>query len=357
MANKLYEEESIQAIADSIRQNAPNSTSGNTYTVEEMPQGVKAVYDEGYENGVASVEIGGKSIPVVDAPVVTVVSTIDALRAELRKNGVTSNDICLARFSGVDVICQISDAIYNSKILIKHWQEFDYPYYSTNILSGNLVDPSTTIHEIREIARNQLKTEAKTITGAINELHDEIEALGENAGGGNSSGSSSLEMPLIRFVGLRGNRTLSNLDGEEYPVQFMVEIIAGSVQVGDALQICAMRTFSESPENPKAKKKLRRFAEYVITEDDLDKRFLTLTVPPTKKVFAYIKHNNMSLGGPGVFYFRIRRPKGEIQGNASGMTVDAKFSNVVPVSMLNILSDYQEDDEGNELIAVKINVI
>jgi hypothetical protein len=39
------------------------------------------------------------------------------------------------------------------------------------------------------------------------------------------------------------------------------------------------------------------------------------------------------------------------------MTVDAKFSNAVPVTMLNIVTSKQEDEEGNVFKELKINVI
>lgn len=398
-------------------------------------------------------------------------NTIKDLYFFLRNSGIAENDIALVAIKEkhvylgtFKVYCKVvarTGAMMGADNYDVFWKEMDCPYYVSGVFG---LAPDIILGTLREDARNQLKTEQWSFTGAINELNNKIsdlkddttravgtwllneeldgtglpnfsdhikfdcegifylrdkpefrftqvyfyttevgpyefgvlndeatqplyygsgwdEVAGErkmkiltepimvgeynlalwiNANGKRISSSgdeSSTRMPTIRYTGLRGNNILSNLDGEESTVDFTVEIADGSVQVGDTLQICAMRTFSESPMNPKTKKKLRRFAEYVITEDDLDKRFLTLTVPPTKKVFAYIKHNNMGLGGPGIFYFRIRRPKGEIQGNASGMTVDAEFSNVVPVSMLNIQSDYQEDDEGNQFIAVKINVI
>ena len=356
MANKLYEENDIQAIADSIRRNAPNSTNGSTFSVGEMAQAVDVVYEEGYENGVASVAIGGKSFPVVETGL-AVWNTIDQLRTVLRDNGVTENDICVARIAGSAIICQIGEinAYGEPNIPIVHWQELGSPYYtSTGIFGG--VDPNTSISDVILAAQNQLKTEDKTITGAINELHDEIEALGENAGGGDTGGSS-LEMPLIRFIGLRGDNVLSNLDGEEYPVQFMIEIIAGAVQVGDTLQICGMRTFCESPRNPVRKRKLRRFAEYVITEEDLDKRYLILTVNPTRNAFAHFRRTNRQSGGPAMYYFRIRRPVGDLQANDSGMTNSARFSNVVPVLMMNMCTDSQEDEDGNVFYAVSINIL
>lgn len=356
MANKLYEEESIQAIADAIRTNAPNSTGGNTYTVEEMPQGVGDVYSEGYNDGLAAGGSSGSTLPVIKTNL-AVWNTIDELRIVLRNNGVTENDMCIADIAGSNVICQIKEINFNGTIHITYWQEPGFPYYETGSFYSDTilgVPPSTTIDEIRQKVQNQLKTDAKTITGAINELHDEIEEVKENGTGGSSGGA--LEMPIIRFIGLRGENLLSEVSGAESSVQFTVEIIAGSVQVGDTLQICGMRTFCASAKNPAKKRKLRRFAEYVIAEEDLDKRFLTLTVPPTKNAFAHLGHNNRQSGGPAIFYFRIRRPIGDLQTNDSGMTVDAKFSNVVPVSMMYASLEYEGDD-GTTYNQLVINVI
>lgn len=51
MAKKLYEEENIRRIANSIRNNAPRLAGQSTFLLEEMPSGIDDVYMEGYENG------------------------------------------------------------------------------------------------------------------------------------------------------------------------------------------------------------------------------------------------------------------------------------------------------------------
>lgn len=48
MAQKLYEESNIQAIANKIREKALVET---TYKTSEMPSGINTVYDKGYSNG------------------------------------------------------------------------------------------------------------------------------------------------------------------------------------------------------------------------------------------------------------------------------------------------------------------
>lgn len=50
MANKLYEEESIRAIANTLRQNDPRISNG-TFTVGEMPRAIESVVDYQYEAG------------------------------------------------------------------------------------------------------------------------------------------------------------------------------------------------------------------------------------------------------------------------------------------------------------------
>jgi hypothetical protein len=59
MANKLYEESSVRAIAERIRERA---ATDSTYAVKEMPNGVDAVYSKGYMDGQAAGGSGGGGI-------------------------------------------------------------------------------------------------------------------------------------------------------------------------------------------------------------------------------------------------------------------------------------------------------
>lgn len=235
-------------------------------------------------------------------------------------------------------------------------------------------DPSTLISEIEQIYNNVLLTESKDVSGAINGIYaltpprptfSEIgNVLMANAdrkptwqpidvvGGGSTTTS---DMPTIRFIGLKGDRDLWYADDENNnSIRFSIEIVDGALQVGDTLQACGMRTFSKSEANPYKKRKLRRFAERVITEDDLNQRFLVLTVNPTRNALAHLGHNNRQSGGPTTIYFRVRRPVGDLQTNDSGMTVDAKFSNVVPVPMhYQLGTGYNSDGEEYDVIFVQ----
>ena len=162
------------------------------------------------------------------------------------------------------------------------------------------------------------------------------------------------EMPQIRFVGMPCGGYFGYVEPEAHGqwiggytnLKFTVEIVGGgALQIGDAIQICRMGCYGSYS---RKKRKLRRLFEYAITEDDLDKRFITFEVPcddkKAIKLFtqpAAIKVNDKSI------YFRIRRPKGEINSgdNGGGMTVDAEFSNVVPIRCYSYQYVWCPDDE------------
>ena len=169
-----------------------------------------------------------------------------------------------------------------------------------------------------------------------------------------AGGDASFSMPIIRFVGLRGNKVLLDDSLDPGTLQFVIEVLGGgALQVGDTVQICSMRTFGKAPANSAKRRKLRRFAEHVVTEDDLDKRFLTVTVFPTTNAHYHLGHNNTRQENRMVpIYFRIRRPKGDLQNNESNMTVDAEFSNVVPVWI-----SYYSATIGEERDITYVNII
>ena len=172
--------------------------------------------------------------------------------------------------------------------------------------------------------------------------------------------NGNVEMPQIRFVGMPCAGWLGNYEMEVVnglhekgtaSLKFTIEIVGGgALQVGDTIQICRMGTYGTYVKKGKtypAKKKLRRYFEYVITEEDLGKRFITFEVPyDDKKVIKLFTKWATSGVNDKSIYFRIRRPKGEINSgdNGGGMTVDAEFSNVVSARCLSytFLSSFDE---------------
>ena len=151
--------------------------------------------------------------------------------------------------------------------------------------------------------------------------------------------TNCFEMPQIRFAN-QAQLWIGEVS-EDNPLKLTVEIVGGgALQVGDALQICRRKlyNYSKKDENGEvietySKRKLVRFAEYIVTEEDLDKRFLTLTITgaPDKEQFALSHNGRVDDMRHAQRFIRIRRPKGDLQNNDSGMTVDASFSNVVPI--------------------------
>jgi hypothetical protein len=199
---------------------------------------------------------------------------------------------------------------------------------NATLLSGEAISPYQPAYD------ETLLTENKTVSGAINE----ILTYGGNSG-------TSAEMPIIRFCSARGNKgsdlgvpVTLRIDSGIY---LTFEIVGGgALQLGDALQLCRMKTYyyGKNDDFTKYKKqKLRRFTEYIITEDDLDKKYLTIPInlsgEDAMKIEQALCHNGrMDEHRVSPIYARIRRPKGELQNNESGMSIDADFSNIVRIT-------------------------
>ena len=236
-------------------------------------------------------------------------------------------------------------------------------YYRGNTTAMTIEDFQNLAVQYQPKSDTTLATTSKEIVGAINELNSKIGT------GGSSSGSAEpcLEMPQIRFVGMPcsgwfGMVDWSQIDGEQNStdenLKFTIEIVSGTLQVGDAIQLCRMSKYSGStsyaPDGTKKyhppKRKLRRLFEYTITEEDLEKRFITFEVPwNDKKAMKLFTQCVIMPIDERKIYFRVRRPKGEINSgsNGGGMTVDALFSNVVSITAYSYPYEwypYGEDD-------------
>ncbi len=373
MADKIYETEGGTPIGASL---FPSGVGYYLATAEDIHIGDnKSLADYIAAGGGGS---DGGAIKVLSTNLTTS-NTLQELLTVLRDNGVTADDLCFVKLTGYvggvyDTFVQLSDVGTLGTISIKVWYRFSKGYNLYDVTNIVGYDPSMLISEIEQIYDSLLLTESKNVNGAINEVLNRtpprptyndrgkyLMVAGDNSltwqnvegsGGGDTNTS---DMPTIRFVGLKGERDLWYADDTyNHSIRFSIEIVDGALQVGDTLQACGMRTFSPSEANPQKKRKLRRFAERVITEDDLNQRFLVLTVNPTRNALAHLGHNNRRSGGPTTIYFRVRRPVGDLQTNNSGMTVDAKFSNVVPVPMhYQMGTGYNSDGEEYDVIYVQ----
>ncbi len=235
------------------------------------------------------------------------------------------------------------------------WQD-SFELNTKRDLTGETIQFGTIYHKVPITAGNNVYFEVDETNQVV-----KINATG---GGGSGSSDPCLEMPQIRFVGMPCDGWFGHVNwidvigqqGTSYEnLKFTIEIVGGgSLQLGDTIQICRMGCYGPvegSPDNnyksKPHKRKLRRLAEYTITEEDLDKRFITFTIAGTNKKAMKLFSKSAVYGWyVHPIYFRVRRPKGDIQNNDSGMTVDAKFSNVVSVTK-KVMNYSWENDSGD----------
>lgn len=135
-----------------------------------------------------------------------------------------------------------------------------------------------------------------------------------------------LAMPIIRLANvLDSNNTM--IIGPSNPLKFCVEIIDGSLQAGDSLQICVKQLFTYRERN-KRKYRLRCQWSVKVTEQDIGSRFLYVNVIESLSGISQrlYKTNDWGNSTLSPLYIRIRRPI-----FAGTNEIDAYFSNIVTV--------------------------
>lgn len=130
----------------------------------------------------------------------------------------------------------------------------------------------------------------------------EIELLKQNGVGG---GGLTANMPIIRLAIARPTK-MDNSISEINPLIFTVEILSGNLKVGDKLQLCSRKLFTYNKLGLPRRYKLKKFAEYVITENDLSKQFLTISIGTQKELKELLRSPSLNMLYPK--YIRIRRP-------------------------------------------------
>lgn len=150
-----------------------------------------------------------------------------------------------------------------------------------------------------------------------------VDVSGEGGGASSNNG-----MPTIRLVTVRDTDGTMSIT-ENNPLTFTVEITSGSLQVGDQLQICNKELYTYKGKAQK-RYKLRRFAEYVVTEDDLNKKHLYLSVG--NGLHPTVEIDRLCRGGRGndryPKYIRLRRG---IPHQETGEPWSASFSNAIQI--------------------------
>lgn len=139
-------------------------------------------------------------------------------------------------------------------------------------------------------------------------------------------GGRKLTMPIIRLANvLDSDNTM--IIGPSNPPKFCVEIIDGSLQVGDTLQICVKQLFTYKERN-RRKYRLRCQWSVKVNEQDIGSRFLYVSVIESLSGISQRLYRTNDWGSSTMspLYIRIRRPI------LAGTTdVDAYFSNIVTV--------------------------
>lgn len=146
-----------------------------------------------------------------------------------------------------------------------------------------------------------------------------------------TGGGSSLTMPIIRMGSATDTNNTMEIS-DDNPLTFTVEVIGGELQVGDELQLCAMKLFTyankETDDGSRIRKyKMRQFAKYTITEEDLSKRYLSIAVAGEVERRELLRGGGTTTSTVHNYYtkyLRIRRTHPDNPDN------NALFSNAVP---------------------------
>lgn len=163
------------------------------------------------------------------------------------------------------------------------------------------------------------------------------------------------DMPIIRFVSVRDYDGTMVIDPNtsENRLVFVVEVIAGKLNVGDELQLCRRRLWTDKKNNRPRKYKLRSIDQYIITADDLDKRYIELhtdggvygdTINGVMKRSSLTDSDTLFVYNAATAYLRIARyidTEGvQITDRIHSQTAigSAKFSNAVSFNALRQVS-------------------
>lgn len=138
--------------------------------------------------------------------------------------------------------------------------------------------------------------------------------------------TNKIAMPIIRLANVSDNNNTMIISSTN-PLRFCIEIISGSLQVGDTVQICVRQLFTYK-ENNKRKYRLRCLWKTNITEQDVGSRFVFVDIAESlgERNQRLYKTNDLGNSTMSPLYIRIRRPI--FKGSTD---VDAYFSNIVTV--------------------------
>lgn len=136
----------------------------------------------------------------------------------------------------------------------------------------------------------------------------------------------SLKMPIIRLASVSDSNN-SMVINQNNPLVFCIEIVDGSLQACDDVQICTRQLFTYRERN-KRKYKLKCQWYTKINANDVGSRFIFVTIDDelNQRTQRLYRTNDLGNSTFSPLYIRVRRPI--FQGSAD---VDGYFSNIVTV--------------------------
>lgn len=138
--------------------------------------------------------------------------------------------------------------------------------------------------------------------------------------------ANKIAMPIIRLANVSDNNNTMIISSTN-PLKFCIEIISGSLQVGDMVQICVKQLYTYRELN-KRKYRLRCLWRAEITEQNVGSRFILVNIAEAlgERSQRLFKTNDLGNSTMSPLYIRIRRPI--YRGTTD---VDAYFSNIITV--------------------------
>ena len=154
-------------------------------------------------------------------------------------------------------------------------------------------------------------------------------SLTENTAGTAIEINAETKMPIIRVANAY-DKDGTMVIGPANPLTISVEIVCGKLQVGDDMQICTRQLFTYD-NGRRRKYRLRRQWHTKITEDNVNSRFIYVTIMDTPRGEFNRFFKTGAAGDKGTtlspIYVRVRRP---ILGD-DGIDRDGTFSNIEAV--------------------------
>ena len=135
-----------------------------------------------------------------------------------------------------------------------------------------------------------------------------------------------ISMPIIRLAAVTDKDNTMIITATN-PLKFAIEVISGSLKIGDEVQICTRQLFTYVDRN-KRKYKLRRQWGIKITDSNVNDRFIFVNIAEAMndRYQRLFKTNDLGKTTFSPLYIRVRRPI-----YAGSTDVDGHFSNIITV--------------------------